>query len=335
MQITLEQLAASLKAELKGDKHFIVTGLKAPEDAGTSDLVVLLDPDWMPLIQACSAQTVLLAKGTNTTGLTDRNLLFVEHGRAAFAQALELFYPTPIVSSHQISAQAQIAENVRLEQPLKIEAFSLIESGVSIRAGTQIGPHCTIGQNSQIGQDCRIGANVTLAAGTVLGDRVMIHAGTVIGSDGYGFYQQNGRHHKIPQVGTVRIGNDVEIGSNVTIDRGTLGETVIGEGTKIDNLVQIGHNVRIGRHCLLISQVGIAGSTVLGDYVTLAGQTGVAGHLQIGDQVIAAGKSGITKDIPAGLKISGFPAQDHRSELKQQAALRRLPEILNKLKKQP
>lgn len=334
MQITLEKLAASLKAELKGDKHFIVTGLKAPEDAGLNDLVVLLDPDWMPLIQASPAQTVLLPQGTDTEGLTDRHLLFVEHGRAAFAQALELFYPTPIVRAHEISAQAQIAADAQLEQPLKIEAFSLIKSGVSIASGTQISSHCTIGKNSRIGRDCRIGPNVTLAPGTVLGDRVIIHAGTVIGSDGYGFYQQHGHHHKIPQVGTVKIGNDVEIGANVTIDRGTLGETVIGEGTKIDNLVQIGHNVRIGRHCLLISQVGIAGSTMLGDYVTLAGQTGVAGHLQIGDQVIAAGKSGITKDVPAGLKISGFPAQDHRRELKQQAALRRLPEVLDKLKKQ-
>lgn len=334
MQITLEQLAQELGADFDGDGTFTVMGLKAPEQAESTDLIVLLEPVWREAVIASAAKTVLLPRGMETDGLLDRNLLFVEHPRAAFAQALDLFYPDPPVSLHSVHVQAIVAPNVDFEQPLEIKAYTLVEDGVKIGSGTRIGPHCTIGQNSSIGRDCRIGPNVTLASGTVMGDRVIIHPGTVIGADGYGFYYEGGRHHKIRQVGTVRIDSDVEIGANVTIDRGTLGETVIGEGTKIDNLVQIGHNVRIGKHCLLISQVGIAGSTVLGDYVTLAGQTGVAGHLQIGDKVIAAGKSGITKDIPAGLKISGFPAQDHRRELKQQAALRRLPETLDKLKQQ-
>lgn len=330
MQRRLSEIAEYLEAELWGESGFVVTGLQSPEDATSSDLIVLLDPSWIPAAQASAARVIVIGSGQPPAALAERFLLQVKHPREAFAKLLALFYPAPALA-HRISDKADIASNAKLAQPLEIGAFVTVEAEAEIGAGTKIGPNVTIGAGSRIGRDCRIGAQVVLAPGTVLGDRVVIHAGTIIGADGYGFYQKDGRHHKIPQVGIVRIEDDVEIGANVTIDRATLGETVIGTGTKIDNLVQIGHNVRIGKHCLLISQVGIAGSSELGDYVTLAGQVGVAGHLKIGDRVLAAGKSGITKDIPADSKISGFPAQEHRLELRQQAALRRLPELLGKI----
>ncbi|HEY9844187.1 MAG TPA: UDP-3-O-(3-hydroxymyristoyl)glucosamine N-acyltransferase [Candidatus Obscuribacterales bacterium] len=331
MKRTLGELCETLDGELLGDPAFVVVDLKSPREAGPEDLVVLLTPEWLPQVIASPARAVVLSHGQLPDGLYDRQLLQVENPRAAFVKLLQLFYPEPELS-HWISDRAAIAPNVQLEQPLEIGPFVAIEYGVAVGSGSIIGPSCVLGKGSRIGRNCRIGANVSVASGTIIGDRVIIHPGAVIGADGYGFFEQDGRHVKIPQVGIVRIEDDVEIGANVTIDRGTLGETVIGEGTKIDNLVQIGHNVRIGKHCLLIAQVGIAGSTEIGDHVTLAGQTGVAGHLQIGDGVIAAGKSGITRDVPAGQKISGFPAQEHRKELRQQAALRRLPEMLEQLR---
>ncbi|PKL80426.1 MAG: UDP-3-O-(3-hydroxymyristoyl)glucosamine N-acyltransferase [Candidatus Melainabacteria bacterium HGW-Melainabacteria-1] len=334
MQIKLSQLVATLGGTLEGDPDFVVTGLRAPEDAGPQDLVVLLEPGWLPTVLASAAQAVVIPVGTASVGLSDRQLLWVAQPRAALARLLSLFHVDPD-RSHQISARAEVATDVLLSEPVEIGPFAVIETGVQIGANTLIGPHCVIGKGARIGRDCRLGPRVTLAPGTVLGDRVVIHAGTVIGSDGYGFYFHDGRHHKIPQVGIVVIEDDVEIGANVTIDRATLGQTLIGMGSKIDNLVQIGHNVRLGRHCLIVAQAGISGSTELGDHVTLAGQTGVAGHLRIGDGVVAAGKSGITKDLPAGLKVSGYPAQEHRLELRQQAALRRLPDLLRSLKKSP
>lgn len=330
MSYRLADLAVRLDAEYRGAADVCVTGLQAPENAGEADLVVLLEASWLPAVLASPARAVLMAKGPLPAEIADRHVLQVAQPRAAFAELLRLFYPEPELRQ-AISPQAALAPDVLLEAPVEIAAFAVLETGVSLGGGSRIGAHAVIGAGCRIGRDCRIGPQVVLAPGTELGDRVVIHAGTIIGADGYGFYQQQGRHHKIPQVGRVRIEDDVEIGANVTIDRATLGETVIGEGSKIDNLVQIGHNVRIGKHCLLISQVGIAGSSRLGDGVTLAGQVGVAGHLNIGDGVVAAGKSGITRDIPAGQRISGFPAQNHRQELRQQAALRRLPEWLDRL----
>ncbi|HMP84256.1 MAG TPA: UDP-3-O-(3-hydroxymyristoyl)glucosamine N-acyltransferase, partial [Verrucomicrobiota bacterium] len=206
--------------------------------------------------------------------------------------------------------------------------------GDNARVGTRVvlhgGNH--IGANSKIGDDTVLFPNVTLYPGTELGCRVRIHAGTVIGSDGYGYVQDAGIHRKVPQIGNVIIGDDVEIGANVTIDRGALGPTVIGKGTKIDNLVQIAHNVQIGEHCLVISQVGIAGSTKLGNYVVLAGQVGLAGHLKIGNQVTVAAQSGVMHDIPDGQKWLGSPAAPDKEMKRQFIALKHLHELAKRVK---
>jgi UDP-3-O-[3-hydroxymyristoyl] glucosamine N-acyltransferase len=199
-----------------------------------------------------------------------------------------------------------------------------IGEGVTIGNDVVIHPNVSIGDGAAIGDNTTIHGNVSIYDGCRIGARCIIHSGAVIGSDGYGFATTRGRHHKIPQIGIVRIEDDVEIGAGTTIDRAALGETVIGEGTKIDNLVQVGHNVRIGRHCLLVSQVGVAGSTVLGDYVVVAGQSGFAGHLTIGDRVQVAAKSAVLEDVPAGMKVMGVPAMPFREFARREVTLRRL-----------
>jgi UDP-3-O-[3-hydroxymyristoyl] glucosamine N-acyltransferase len=208
----------------------------------------------------------------------------------------------------------------------------VIEKDVTIGARTVVGAHSFVGRGSRLGDDCRIHPNVTLREGTVLGSRVVIHSAAVIGSDGFGYSLVDGQHVKIPQVGTVQIDDDVEIGAGTTIDRARFGKTWIQEGTKIDNLVQIAHNVVIGPHCLIIAQTGISGSAKLGRYVTLAGQVGVVGHVTVGDQVIVAAKSGISKDTPAKTTLLGMIGQPIAEERKLMVHYRQLPKTVARLK---
>ncbi len=190
---------------------------------------------------------------------------------------------------------------------------------------------CYVGHNTRIGRDCLLYPSVVLGERTVIGDRVILHGGVVIGADGFGFELQAGKHEKIPQRGSVEIGDDVEIGANSAIDRGRFGETRIGTGTKIDNLVQIGHNCIIGKHCIICGVVGMAGSTILGDYVTVAGQVGFAGHLTVGEKSILMGQTGVTKSLPAGSICMGTPAVSHKKFKQMNAALRRLPQTNSRL----
>jgi UDP-3-O-[3-hydroxymyristoyl] glucosamine N-acyltransferase len=205
-------------------------------------------------------------------------------------------------------------------------------AGASIGNGTVIFPNAVIQSDAIIGNDCHISANVTIRERCVLGDRVIIQPGAVIGSDGYGYEFSNGKHVKIDQVGIVEIGNDVEIGANTTVDRARFGKTVIGEGTKIDNLVQIGHNVIIGKHCLIIAQTGIAGSSKLEDYVTVAAQAGVAGHVTIGAKAVLAGRTGATTNLEGGITYAGMPALPMAEDNKLKAHVRRLPKLLARVK---
>jgi UDP-3-O-[3-hydroxymyristoyl] glucosamine N-acyltransferase len=223
-----------------------------------------------------------------------------------------------------ISPQASIASSAKLGANLAVGPFTTIGENVVIGNNVTIFQGTSIEAGSNIGDDCIVYPNVVIYDGTRIGRRCIIHAGVVIGSDGYGFAMHDGKHHKIPQIGIVRIEDDVEIGAGTTIDRAALGETVIGEGTKIDNLVQIGHNVKIGKHCLLVSQVGIAGSTELGDHVFVAGQSGFSGHLKIGHRVQVAAKSAVLEDVPDDTKVMGSPAMPFKEFARRQAAVKRL-----------
>src|SRR5436190_2297800 len=223
-----------------------------------------------------------------------------------------------------VSPKASIAPSVRLGTNVAVGPFTTIGENVVIGDNVTIFQNVSIEAGSVLGDDCIIYPNVVIYDGTRIGLRCIIHAGVVIGSDGYGFAMHDGKHHKIPQIGIVRIEDDVEIGAGTTIDRAALGETVIGEGTKIDNLVQIGHNVKIGKHCLLVSQVGIAGSTELGDHVSVAGQSGFSGHLKIGNRVQVAAKSAVLEDVPDDTKVMGSPAMPFNEFARRQATLKRL-----------
>jgi len=223
-----------------------------------------------------------------------------------------------------VSPLAAISPGARLGKNVAIGPFTTIADNVVIGDNVTVFQNVSIEAGSVIGQDSILYPNVVIYDGTRIGCRCVIHAGVIIGSDGYGFAMHEGKHHKIPQVGIVRIEDDVEIGAGTTIDRAALGETVIGEGTKIDNLVQIGHNVKIGKHCLLVSQVGVAGSTELGDHVFVAGQSGFSGHLKIGHRVQVAAKSAVLADVPDDTKVMGSPAMPFNEFARRHAALKRL-----------
>ena len=251
----------------------------------------------------------------------------------AFAQLVEKFAPPPAFFQPGVHPTAVLGREVILGENVSIQPFVVVEAGVRIGANTIIGAHGYVGHEAQIGEDCRVAPRVTIAAHCLMGNRVIVHSGAVVGSDGFGFELAGGRHVKIPQIGIVQIDDDVEIGANTTIDRARFGRTWIQEGTKIDNLVQIAHNVVVGKHCILVSQAGISGSTRLGNYVTLAGQVGIVGHIEIGDQAIVAAKSGVSKSVPAKEVVFGYPAgpiQEYKEEL---ACIARLPKLYSRVKK--
>jgi UDP-3-O-[3-hydroxymyristoyl] glucosamine N-acyltransferase len=251
----------------------------------------------------------------------------------AFARLLEKFAPAPIRFAPGVHPSVVIGRNVVLGENVSIQPFTVIEDGAKIGANTLIGAHGYIGHEAMIGADCHLAPRVTVGARCVLGSRILIHSGAVLGSDGFGFEFSGGRHVKIPQTGIVQIDDDVEIGANVTIDRARFGRTWIGEGTKIDNLVQIAHNVVIGRHCIIVSQAGISGSTRLGNYVTLAGQVGVVGHIEIGDQAIVAAQSGVSKNVGAKEVLFGSPALPMGEAKERLAYLGRLPKLFERVKR--
>jgi UDP-3-O-[3-hydroxymyristoyl] glucosamine N-acyltransferase len=254
----------------------------------------------------------------------------VANARVAFAKAMALFFPerTFVAGVHPT---AVVAPGSQIDSTAHIGPHCVIGDRVRIGVRTVLQGGNFIGDDSRLGDDVNLFPNVVVYPRAEIGRRVRIHANTVIGSDGFGYVQDGGLHRKVPQIGNVVIGDDVEIGAGVTIDRGALGSTVIGKGTKIDNLVQIAHNVEIGEGCLLVSQAGIAGSTKLGNYVVLAGQVGIAGHLKIGNQVIVAARAGVMNDIPDGEKWLGTPAQPDKEMKRQFIALRHLPDLLKRV----
>lgn len=258
--------------------------------------------------------------------------IVVSQPQKALLIALALLHPpTAVVPGVHVSAV--VGDDVSMGSGVEIGARAVIGDGVTIGDGSRIGAGVTLGAGVTIGVNCIVHPNVTAYPGSVLHDRVIVQAGAVLGSDGFGYLFDGGAHQKIPHVGRVILESDVEIGANTTIDRGSVGDTVIGAGTKIDNLVQIGHNVRMGRLCLVMSQVGISGSTRIGDGAIIAGQAGLAGHISIGAGARIAGQAGVFGDVPAGETWSGYPARPHRESLRVQAAAHKLPALLRTLAK--
>jgi UDP-3-O-[3-hydroxymyristoyl] glucosamine N-acyltransferase len=328
VKITVAQLAQELQGDVIGDGLTMLTGFAPADTAKSGDLTFAENEEFFGKAEQ-SAATAILVDGPFTS--TGKALIRVKNARIGFARALPLFFPEKKYAPG-IHPSAVVASSAEIDPTAHLGPFCCVGENVKIaaRAVLQGGNH--IGDNSVIGEDTNLFPRVTLYPQTQIGQRVRIHAGSVIGSDGYGYVFDGGSHRKVPQVGLVIIHDDVEIGANVTIDRGALGPTVIGQGTKIDNLVQIAHNVTIGENCLVIAQVGIAGSTKIGSYTTLAGQVGIAGHLEIGDKVIVAAQSGVMNDIPDGGKWLGSPAQPDRQTKRQWLAVQQLPELIRRVR---
>ncbi len=332
MKITLAELAALTGGILEnGDPELSVSGAAAVTEATGEQVTFFGNVRYLQALKQSRAAAALVP--LDFAEQIGPALIKVANPSLAFAQALEKFAPTPILYAPGVHPTAVIGPDVILGQAVSVQPYAVIERGAAIGAGSVIGAHVFIGQESLLGPHCHIHPHVTIRERTIIGSRVIIHSGTVIGSDGFGYEFAGGRHVKIPQTGCVQIDDDVEIGANVTIDRARFGRTWIQEGAKIDNLVQIAHNVVVGRHSIIVSQTGISGSSKLGHYVTLAGQVGLVGHIEIGDRVIVGAKSGVSKNIPAGETWFGYPATPIRESKERLAYINRLEKLYARVRK--
>jgi len=327
--ITLAEIADFVGGSWTGPPDATVRGVAGLSEAAAGDLSFLSNPRYTGMLETTAASAILV--GTTLAGDSPR-WIRVANPYLAFAQVLQRWFAN-LTAPLGVSPLASVARSARFGANVGIGPFVTIADDVVLGSNVRIFQGVSVERESMIGDDTWIYPNAVLYAGTLVGARCIIHAGAIIGADGYGFATDAGVHTKIPQVGIVRIEDDVEVGAGTTIDRAVLGETVIGEGTKIDNLVQIGHNVKIGRHCLIVAQVGIAGSTELGDHVVLAGQAGVAGHLRIASGVQVEAQSGVLKSVREKGTMAGFPARPAGEFYRAQAALRRLPELVARVKR--
>jgi UDP-3-O-[3-hydroxymyristoyl] glucosamine N-acyltransferase len=325
---TVTQIAERVRGQVLGDGSTRLTGFAPAENARDGDLTFADNPEHFLAAEQSAAAAILVPAGFSST---KKVLICVPNARIAMARLLPVFfppdeYPQGIHPSANIDPSAQVAATAHIGPNCVIGARVQIGARSALLGGNYIGPDC------RLGEDVCLFPNVVIYAKTVIGHRVAIHAGTVIGSDGYGYIFDEGRHRKVLQVGNVIIHDDVEIGANAAIDRAALGSTVIGAGTKIDNLVHVAHNVVMGRHCLVMGQVGFAGSTQLGDYVIVASQSGIAGHLKLGHQAMIGAKSGVMRDIPDSGKVLGIPAMPDKQAKRQIIAVQQLPELIRRMR---
>ena len=327
MPFTASEIAKQLGGNVLGDGAVSLTGFAPASNAKPGDLTFAENEFYFTQAEQSAAAAILV----DAEFASDKKVLIrVPNARVGFAKVLPLFFPEPqfapgIHATAIIDGSAQVAASAHIGPWCVIGARTKIDARAILQGGNHIGTGCAIGDESNLFP------NVTLYPRTQIGQRVRIHSGAIIGSDGFGYVFDQGAHLKVPQIGNVVIQDEVEIGANVTIDRGALGSTIIGKGTKIDNLVQIAHNVVSGEHCLIVAQAGIAGSTKLGNYVTLAGQVGLVGHIRIGDRVTIAAQSGVMQDVAAGEKWFGCPARPDRKAKREIIALRQLPELLRRV----
>ena len=331
MEKSLAQISEYLEGELVGDPATRIKGVAAIEEAKSGELSFLANPKYAHFLKTTSASAVIVAKETSAEGIKT-SLIKHRSPYLAFAKAVELFAGEKKVYPEGVHPTAVLAEGVKLERGVHVGPQVAVDSGVRLGRNSAVLAGSFIGANSSLAEGCLVYPNVTIRENVQIGKNVIIHSGTVIGSDGFGYAQEKGVHRKIPQIGGVKIEDDVEIGASVTIDRAALGTTRIGKGTKIDNLVQIGHNVNIGERCIIVAQVGIGGSTKIGDDSIIAGQAGLVGHINIGKKVVIGAQSGVTKDFPDGTTIFGYPAREIHKIKRIEAHLSRLDLYVQRLK---
>jgi len=326
--VKLRELAGRLACELLGDGEVEIHGVSGLEQAGTGDLTFLANPRYAPMLAATRATAVIVA----SAGESPLPRLVSDNPYLAFARAVALVCPKapPAPGVH---ASAQVHPSAVLGRDVHVGALAVVGARARVGARSVLHPHVVVYDEVTIGEDCLLHSGVQVRERCRLGDRVIVQNGAVIGGDGFGFARDaEGRYHKFPQVGTVVIEDDVEIGALCAVDRAALGETRIGHGSKLDNLVQVGHSVTIGSDTVLCGQVGIAGSSRIGSGVTLAGQVGVAGHLTIGDRAIATAQTGIPSSVEPGTVVSGYPAIENRAWLRSSAVFARLPELQKRVR---
>ncbi len=329
MTLTLAELAAHLQGELRGDGSLVVRGVSGCDTVAVGEVTFIENPRLLAQAEAGPALAVIVPLAVETS---TKPLVRVAYPRLAFAQTLGLFEckPAPAPGVHPT---AVVGQGCKLAAGCTIGPYAVLGDGVTLGEGTVVHAFVHIGEGTTIGAGGVIHSFVSLYHHVTIGNRVIVHSGTVIGGDGFGYVPVDGRYEKMPQIGTVIIGDDVEIGCGCCVDRATTAATVIGRGTKLDNLVQVAHNVQIGEDCVIAAQTGISGSCTVGNRVTIAGQVGLADHLHVGDGAILAAQAGVISDVAAGTMVSGYPARPHQEQMRVLAAGHKLPDTLVELRK--
>lgn len=329
MEKSVQELAEFLHGTVENDNPALkVTGVNGLVEAGPTEISFAVPPH----VEHCHlSKAGVMVLSPDDPKLDGRPVIRVANPRAAFAALLELFR-APEEVERVVSKYAYVAPTAKIGANVAIQPFAVVEDGAEVGDGSIIYPHAYIGKRVKVGKDCVIYPSVTVREDCVLGDRVILQAGAVIGGDGFGYITQNGKHSKVLQTGNVVLHDDVEIGNNTCIDRATVDSTIVGKGTKIDNLVHLGHNDILGENCLVVAHVGISGSVTVGNNVTFAGQVGTVGHITIGDNCIFGGKTGITNDVPSNSRMGGFPARPLKDWLKQEANIRKLGDLMKRVK---
>lgn len=334
MALKLSELARLVDGDIvRGELDLLIDGISSLDEAGSAELSFLGNEKYRSQYLVTKAGAVIVPRGV-VEGPEGCALIAADHPSLAFSKAVAHFVSAVARRfTPGIHPRAIVDESAKLDpDKVRVHAGAVIMAGAEIGDGSEIGPNSVVSEGVRIGRDCFIQANVTIRERCILGDRVTLQPGVVIGSDGYGYEMVDGRHKKVDQVGIVVIGDDVEIGANTTVDRARFGRTVIGEGTKIDNLVQVGHNVQIGKHCLIIALTGIAGSSHFGDYVVSAAQVGVAGHVKVGSKAILGARTGVTGDLDGGVTYAGNPARPMMDEQRSRAYFKNLPKLAERIK---
>ena len=333
MQFKASALAQLLGGQVEGDAETTVSGFGKIESAVTGQLSFLANPKYEDHLYTCQASVVIVNQSLTLRKPVTATLIRVPDAYAAFAQLLSLYEEQQKKNKTGIQSPCYIDPSAPISDAVFIGAFSYVGENATIGEGTQVHPQVYIGEGVRIGKNCVLHPGVKIYSNCVLGNEVILHAGTVIGSDGFGFAPKtDGAYTKVPQLGNVIIEDGVEIGANTTIDRATIGSTIIHRGVKLDNLIQVGHNVEIGAHTVIAAQSGISGSTRIGEQVMIGGQVGLAGHIAVGNKVKIGAQSGVSKDVPDGKLLNGSPATDHASSFRQLAMIRQLPEMERRIR---